>query len=209
MVSPRRVYRFGDFELDMQAYELRRNRRPVRLERQPMELLILLVERRDELVTRDEIMTRLWGRDVFVDAETGINTAIRKIRRALRDSADTRRAAFVQTVSGKGYRFLADVVTGPEAELPVAMLAVLPFVNLSADPESDYLADGLTEDAIAALGQIDPGRLRVIGRTSTMAYKDAKKSLAVIGAELNVQWDAATPTRSGCRRALEEWGWTI
>ena len=154
-----------------------------------MDLLILLVERRRELVTREAIVARLWGQDVFVDVETGINTAIRKIRQALHDSRDKPRAAvFVETVSGKGYRFVADVVAVPEADAPAVMLAVLPFVNLSADAERDHLADGLTEDAIATLGQIDPVHLRVIGRTSAMTYKGTQKSMATIGSELKAQF---------------------
>jgi TolB-like protein/Flp pilus assembly protein TadD len=183
----RRVLRFGDVELDMQGYELKRKGRPIRLERQPMDLLLLLVERRPALVTREEIITRLWDHDTFVDVEIGIHTAIRKIRRALSDSPGKRRSdALIETVSGKGYRFVADVVTA-EVNPPV-MLAVLPFVNLTGDAERDYLADGVTEDAIAALSQIDPAHLRVIGRTSAMAYKGSSKSLAQIGAELGAQF---------------------
>ena len=101
------TFRFGDFELDVGAYALRRNGRPVRIERQPMDLLLLLVERRGQLVLRSEIVDRLWGKDVFVDVETGVHTAIRKVRQALRDSPDA--PTFVETVSGKGYRFIAPV----------------------------------------------------------------------------------------------------
>jgi hypothetical protein len=72
------VFRFGDFELDVGAYELRLRGKPVRLERRPMDLMILLVERRNQLVSRDDIVGRLWGDGVFVDVETGVNTAIRK-----------------------------------------------------------------------------------------------------------------------------------
>src|SRR5687767_5206666 len=109
------IIRFADFELDVGAYQLRRAGRPVKLGRQPMELLILLVERRGQLVTRGEIVERLWGPDVFVDVETGVNTAISKVRQALRDSADAPR--FLETVAGKGYRFVAvvDVVPAPAA----------------------------------------------------------------------------------------------
>jgi len=82
----RQVFRFADFELDVRGYELRRGGQPIRLERQPMDLLILLVERSRELVTREHIVARLWGDDVFVDVETSVNTAIRKIRRALNGS---------------------------------------------------------------------------------------------------------------------------
>ena len=103
----RETFRFGDFELDVAAYELRRLGRPVKLGRQPMDLLILLVEGRRQLVSRNEIVDRLWGKDVFVDVDTGVNTAISKIRQVLRDSPDA--PAFVETVPGKGYRFIATV----------------------------------------------------------------------------------------------------
>jgi len=96
------IVRFGDFELDVGAYELRRRGKAVRLERHPMDLLMLLVEHRNELVSRSDIVDRLWGEGVFVDVETGVNTAISKVRQALRDSTDSPR--FVETVSGKGYR---------------------------------------------------------------------------------------------------------
>jgi TolB-like protein/DNA-binding winged helix-turn-helix (wHTH) protein len=99
--------RFGEFELDLAAYQLRRDGRPVKLGRQPMELLILLVERRGQLVTRADIVARLWGPDVFVDVEMGVNSAISKVRQALRDAPDTPR--FLETVPGKGYRFLAPI----------------------------------------------------------------------------------------------------
>jgi TolB-like protein/Flp pilus assembly protein TadD len=175
------VFRFGGFVLDVPAYELRRQGRSVRLERRPMELLLLLVDRRGELITRDEIVARLWGRDVFIDIDTSVNTAIRKIRRALRDSADE--ARFVQTVQGKGYRFIADVEAATSE-----VLAVLPFENLQGDPNHDYLADGLTEETIVGLGQFDPERLSVIGRRSSMAYRGTSKTLSEIGRELGTDY---------------------
>src|SRR5688500_1057341 len=105
--TPGETFRFNDFELDVAAYQLRRQGRVVRLERQPMDVLILLVQRRPQLVSRADIVERLWGKDVFVDVETGVHTAIRKIRQALGDSIST--PAFVETVPSKGYRFVADV----------------------------------------------------------------------------------------------------
>ena len=74
----RETLRFGEFELNLAAYELRRAGRTVRLERLPMNLLVMLLERRGALVTRTEIVDRLWGKDVFVDVETGVHTAIRR-----------------------------------------------------------------------------------------------------------------------------------
>jgi Tol biopolymer transport system component/DNA-binding winged helix-turn-helix (wHTH) protein len=125
-----------DFELDLRAYELRRSGRPLKLERIPMELLVLLIERRGELVTREQIIEEIWGKDVFLDTESGINAAIRKIRQVLKD--DPERPRFVQTVTGKGYRFVAavqsvsNVVSIEESEgrrdlvaVPVESVAVL------------------------------------------------------------------------------------
>jgi DNA-binding winged helix-turn-helix (wHTH) protein len=101
------TFRFGEFELDISAYELRQGGHPVHLERQPMDLLILLVERHRQLVWRADIVKRLWDPGVFVDVEMGVNTAIRKLRQALGDSRES--PAFVETISGKGYRFIAPV----------------------------------------------------------------------------------------------------
>jgi DNA-binding winged helix-turn-helix (wHTH) protein len=98
-------FRFGEFELDVAAYALRRAGQRIKLEKIPMEVLVLLVRRAGTLVNRTEIQAALWGSDVFVDQDSAINTAIRKIRRALADDAEHPR--FVETVVGKGYRFIA------------------------------------------------------------------------------------------------------
>ncbi|MGD0793959.1 MAG: winged helix-turn-helix domain-containing protein [Terriglobales bacterium] len=103
------LIRFGeDFELDLRAYELRRASRVLRLERIPMELLLLLIQERGQLVTRDQIIERIWGKDVFLDTDNSINAAIRKIRQVLKD--DPEQPRFVQTITGRGYRFIAAVV---------------------------------------------------------------------------------------------------
>lgn len=236
----RETLRFREFELNLAAYQLRRNGQPVRLERQPMDLLILLLERRSQLVSHREIVDRLWGKDVFVDVETGVHTAIRKVRQALGDSPET--PTCVETVAGKGYRFIAPVEVAPTsdpalavsampaassevpaaperrsalsrphlglgllaaavlagvvvwlwrrtpAEPPRTTVAVLPFENLSGDADREYLADGLAEETIASFGLIDPDHLSVIGRTSTRAYKQTRKSLAEIGHELGADY---------------------
>jgi TolB-like protein/DNA-binding winged helix-turn-helix (wHTH) protein/tetratricopeptide (TPR) repeat protein len=126
-LEPREILRFRDFELDVAGYELRRQGRPLKLGRQPMDLLILLVESRRQLVSRSDIVERLWGKDVFVDVETGVNTAISKVRQALRDSPDA--PTFVETVPGKGYRFIAavEVVSSPpDAGAPAPQSAPAP-----------------------------------------------------------------------------------
>ena len=99
------TYRFGEFEVDVAAYELRREGQRLPLARQPMDLLLLLLERRQELVSREDIAKRLWSPDVFTDLDAGIRTAILKIRQVLGDSRESPR--FVETVPGKGYRFVA------------------------------------------------------------------------------------------------------
>jgi DNA-binding winged helix-turn-helix (wHTH) protein len=94
------VYEFDEFTVDCDRFELRRRDQVIRLERKPLELLILLISCRERIVTREEIADRLWGSEVFVDVEHGINTAIRKIRAALAD--DPAEPRFIRTVTGQG-----------------------------------------------------------------------------------------------------------
>jgi DNA-binding winged helix-turn-helix (wHTH) protein len=101
------IIRFGDFELDHAAFQLRRNGFVVPLEPIPLKLLFLLAERSGHLLTRDEIYQQIWGKDHFLDSENAINTAIRKVRRALND--DARNPRLVARVPGKGYRFTGSV----------------------------------------------------------------------------------------------------
>src|ERR1700756_4791421 len=97
---------FADFELDFGRFQLYRAGQPVRLEGLPLQLLMLLVEHQGQLMTREQIADQLWGKDVFVDIEQGINTAIRKVRMALED--DSAQPQYLQTVVGHGYRFVAE-----------------------------------------------------------------------------------------------------
>jgi TolB-like protein/DNA-binding winged helix-turn-helix (wHTH) protein/Flp pilus assembly protein TadD len=238
--------RFGIFELDLRAGELRKQGVRVRLQEQPFQVLAMLLEHPGEVVTREELQKKLWPSDTFVDFDHGLNKAINKLREALGDSATSPR--FVETVARRGYRFLAEVkaadasstssteVARPldlaaesreHAELsnkppapkhllpPIAWklsvlvvillatslvawklhfwnrtspairsIAVLPFDSLSSDASQDYFADGMTDELISDLGQISA--LRVISRTSMMAYKHARKPLPQIARELNV-----------------------
>lgn len=115
-------------------------------------------------------MHAVWP-DTVVE-ENNLNQNISTLCRVLGESPGENR--FIATIPGKGYRFIAPVELAPAALLAIptrVTLAVLPFENLSADPQREYLADGLTEETIATLGQIDPDHLSVIGRTSVMAYK--------------------------------------
>ncbi len=129
MAAP--VFEFAGFRLDCGRFELQRNGRSVRLERKPMELLILLVSREGQLVTRTEIAEHLWDKEVFVDTEHGINTAVRKIRQVLEDDPEEPR--FVQTVTGLGYRFIGPLVKDEAGTEEVA--AGSPAVAASTSPE--------------------------------------------------------------------------
>lgn len=157
-----------------------------------MDLLILLVREGGRLVSRDEIIERLWGKDVFLDTDNGINTAIRKIRRALGENPDDPR--YIETVLGKGYRFKAGIdghsaiAAQAAPDKPAIMLALLPFENLSGDPGQEYFSDGLTEETIMRLSRMSPQRMGVIARTSSMAYKHTRKSVRQIGEELGVDY---------------------
>jgi TolB-like protein/DNA-binding winged helix-turn-helix (wHTH) protein len=125
---PASILRFGDFELDCGRFELRRNGDALRLEPKPMELLILLASREGQLVLRTEIAERLWSREVFVDTEHGINTAIRKLRGLFGDDPDD--PHFIQTVPGMGYRFIAPIRIAGGA---------LPGTNPAASSEPDQV----------------------------------------------------------------------
>jgi DNA-binding winged helix-turn-helix (wHTH) protein len=128
-----------DLELDWRAYELRRSGQPIRLSRIPMELLFLLVERRGELVTRDEIVARIWGKDVFLDTDNSINAAVRKLRQVLDN--DPEHPRYLQTVTRMGYRFIAPVleVSPPDAS-PATVEEKAPEAgNLVGKKVSHYL----------------------------------------------------------------------
>jgi len=104
---PDKKISFDDFELDFGRFQLLRKGSVVRLEGLPLQLLMFLVENKGQLVTREQISAALWSKDVFVDVDQGINTAIRKVRRALGD--DVGEPQYLQTVVGRGYRFVAPI----------------------------------------------------------------------------------------------------
>jgi TolB-like protein/Flp pilus assembly protein TadD len=176
--SHRRV-RFGSFEIDEIAGELRRDGVKIRLQEQPFQILQILLEHPGDLITREDLRKRVWPSDTFVDFDHGINNAIKRLREALGDTAETPR--YVETLPRRGYRFIGRT----ECELPkIRSLAVLPLEDLSRDPEREYFADGLTEALITILAKI--GDLRVISRTSAMQYKGVHKPLREIAMELDV-----------------------
>jgi TolB-like protein/DNA-binding winged helix-turn-helix (wHTH) protein len=235
--------RFGNgVELDAQSYKLSRAGRVLKLERIPLEILLLLIEQRGQIIGREQIVERVWGKGAFLDTDNSINSAIRKIRQVLKDDAEQPR--FIQTITGRGYRFIAPVpeveqVVAADIEVPRSpapevlrtspkrprrirlilaggllalliaagsvgwirsqsrspqppsgrlMLAVLPFQNLTGDSSQEYFSDGLTEEMITQLGNLDPNQLGVIARASVMHYKNSSIPLEQIGRELGVQY---------------------
>lgn len=166
------------FEMDLASGELRKRGQRVRLQEKPFQVLAALLQRPGEVVTKDELKTLVWP-DTTVELELALPAAVTKIRRALGDSAGSPR--FVETLPRRGYRFL------PPHEIqaaPLKAIAVLPFRNLSTDPDQEYFSDGLTDALITELAKI--GALKVISRTSVMQYKGATKTAPEIAAELDV-----------------------
>jgi DNA-binding winged helix-turn-helix (wHTH) protein/Tol biopolymer transport system component len=155
------ILQFGDFRLDCGRFELCRKGHPERVERKPMELLILLASREGQLVTRMEIAERLWSSEVFVDTEHGTNTAIRKLRYLLHDDPDD--PHFIQTVTGMGYRFVSPVLV-ISSVAPALPTEVMPEPALAAAPVPTRKALGWYAGAgvciVLALGWIALYRAR-------------------------------------------------
>ena len=258
---PSKLFRFGVFEIDPQAGELRKQGRRIKLQEQPFQILALLLRHQGEIVSRDELRHQLWPDDTFVDFDHSLNTAIMRLRETLGDSSEN--PLFIETVPKRGYRFIAPTVeasakpsedqgvrlaeegfpgvpvaatvspahrsvyaeaqpasptaagnhrkavklggivaasaaillglmalyihkvsAGKPSSRQIASLVVLPLENVSGDREQDYFADGMTDELIAHLAKIRS--LRVISRTTTMAYRDSRKPLSEIARELNV-----------------------
>jgi DNA-binding winged helix-turn-helix (wHTH) protein len=142
----RRVFSFGVFEADEARGELRKHGLRVKLHSQPFQVLVMLLERPSELVTREEMRQGLWGEDTFVDFDHGLNSAVNKIREALNDSAS--RPRYVETVSRKGYRFIAPVSQAPLPEVKNAEPAVETVP--AAVPETSVLAVLSTAEELPA-----------------------------------------------------------
>jgi TolB-like protein/Tfp pilus assembly protein PilF len=186
--APRTV-RFGVFDLDLRSGELRKQGRRIRLEGQPVQVLIKLLEKPGELVTREDLRKELWPADTFVNFEQSLNAAVKRLRHALGDAPANPR--FIETLARRGYRFIAPVSTAvttstSEVQRPRAVesLAVLPFVNADADPETEYLADGITESIINHVSRLSS--VRVMARSTVFRYKDKTNDPRAVGRKLNV-----------------------
>jgi TolB-like protein len=192
------VVRFGTFEVNLDSRELRKHGMRIRLEEKPFQILELLLERAGHVVSRRTLREKLWP-DTVVGYEHGLNTAVNKLRDLLGDSARSPR--FIETLPRVGYRFIAPVGTPGEAALAAKkMLLVLPFENLCGDCEQEYFVEGLTEEMISQLGQLDPKKLGVIARTSAVQYKATKKSIGEMAAELHVDCVLEGSVRCNGRR---------
>jgi TolB-like protein len=181
-----RGFRFGLFDIDLRSGELRKQGVRVNLQEQPFQVLVMLLERPGEIVSRDDIQQRLWP-DTIVEFEGNLNAAIKRLRSALGDSADNPR--FVETVPKRGYRFIASAaehVAAIEARSSKAdpSIAVLPFRDRSDSRNQEYFCDGITEELTDALTKVE--NLRVVSRISAFQYKNRTDDVRKIGAELDV-----------------------
>ena len=194
----------GDVELDLGRYELRRAGQRVKLERKPMELLIFLVRRRDQLVSRQDIVATLWHSDLFIDTERNINNIVRKIRGALGDNGASPR--FLETVVGKGYRFIGPIrvisPAHPLSDLPDNEGAIAPVLNPAtwrADRSSLAvlplrLLGDLADDGGISLGFADA----LVSRLANLEGVDILPTSAVFNIPTNVS-AAEVASRLGTR----------
>lgn len=176
------LLRFGVFEVDLEQQELRRKGVTVKLQQQPFEILRLLLLHRGRFVSRLDIQRTLWPDDYFVDFEGSINTAVMKLRQALRENAAS--PTYIETVARKGYRLIAPIIeVGSPKGTPG--IAVLPLRDLSGNIETQYFADGLTDMLTTELAQ--QSGLRVISHLTMLRYKDSPLSLRQVAQALDVQ----------------------
>ena len=185
-----RPMRFGSFELDRRSRELRKGSSRIRLQEQPFEILCLMLERPGHVVTRDELRQRLWPEGTFVDFEHSLNAAVKRLRAALGDDADNPR--YVETLPRRGYRFIGAMEEDVALETPAGAarlrLAVLPFTCLAEESGQEYFTDGLTEEMISQLGRLCRGRIGVIARQSSMAFKGTTRGVHEIGQSLRAAY---------------------
>ena len=183
---------FGPFHANLHTGELFRSRRRVPLQEKPFQILKALLERRGEMVTREELHQKLWSKNVFVDFDRGLKTAISKLRHALGDSAE--RPRVIETLPRRGYRLVAPLRTqttfessGSESRRHRLRLAVLPFRNLSPNPEREHFIEGITEEIISELGRLPDGRLGVVAQISLARHGHSGKSVEEIARDLKVE----------------------
>jgi adenylate cyclase len=190
--SSQGTIRFGDLNVDLHSGELRKRGMRIKLQVQPFQVLQMLLEHAGEVVTREELQKRIWPADTFVDFDQGLNNAVKRLREALGDDAEKPR--FIETLSKRGYRFISPVEelvkepripAMPASAVTVDSIVVLPFTNMSADPENEFFADGITEEIINALAQLP--QLYVVARSSAFSFKGKHIDPRVVGEQLKVR----------------------
>src|SRR5580698_3769791 len=179
-------YEFGAYRLEAQSRMLFRGSDHVALPPKVAELLIALVQAAGTVLTREELLQRLWPDTVVEDGS--LTSDISLLRKAL--GGDPKSQGFIETLPKRGYRFVASVKRSasqaPDSRVDRVMLVVLPFENLTAGERYDYFSEGLTEEMITELARLSPEHLGVIARTSAMQFKSTTKTIAQIGSELGV-----------------------
>ncbi|MCA6123709.1 winged helix-turn-helix domain-containing protein [Bradyrhizobium sp. WSM 1704] len=195
-------YHFNDFTLDPERRELRRGDALVALEPQVFDLIEFLIRSRERVVSRDEVLAAVWhGRIV---SEATLSSRVNAARTAIGDNGEEQR--LIRTLARKGLRFVGDVREDAAAEQAPALaaaprpsegpsIAVLPFTNMSGDPEQDYFADGIAEDITTALARCS--RLTVIARNSAFTYKGKAVDIRQVGRELGVGYVLEGSVRRG------------
>jgi TolB-like protein len=198
---------FGDHMLDDDLRELRRGQEPVAVEPQVFDLLIYLVQNRDRVVSKDDLIAAVWGGRVVSDST--LTSRINAARKAVSDSGSEQK--LIRTIARKGLRFVGDVHIRPMGLEPQAdmhqpsqpalplpdrpAIAVLPFVNMSGDPEQEYFSDGISEDIITALSKLR--WFFVIARNSSFTYKGKAVHMKQIAEELGVGYVVEGSVRKG------------
>jgi len=183
-VSRGRCFRFGCFQLDAQGRVLLRDGKRVSLAPRAIDVLLVLIEGRNQAVGKEDLLRRVWG-DTIVE-EGSLTSHVSLLRKAL---GEGERGGFIETIPKRGYRFVGEVEELPPASGALkerSMLVVLPFKSLGGDENHDYFSEGLTEEMIAQVARLSPERLGVIARTSAMRYAATTKSVRQIGRELAV-----------------------
>jgi len=181
-----RIIRFASFELDEGAGELRREGMKIRLQEQPFQILTTLLDNAGKIVSREELREKIWPSNTFVDFDHGINNAIKRLREALGDTAETPR--FIETIPRRGYRFVGAIQTAQVSAQPngsIDSIAVFPLFNAASDPDTDYLSVGIPGSVIQSLSRI-PG-LRVIAWGMLADLKDIGFDPLAIGRKLQVK----------------------
>lgn len=199
------IFEFADFRIDTDHQELSRQGQPIPVQPQVFDLLVFLIENRDRVVTKDEVIESVWeGRAI---SDGSLNARLNAARRAVEDTGEAQ--AIIKTFPRKGFRFVAEAVSKDEPTNLVEpiiqsttdngpSLTVLPFVNLSSDPENEFLADGLTEDVVTALSKLRG--FFVTDRSTTFALKAEKNDAQQIAAEMGVRYVLQGSVRSSGAR---------